>query len=227
MSTNLEQIVEINYETKLAAVESVFKSWSKWILTPLGKITVIKRIAVPKLNHFLGLPNSSVEIIKRLKNLCYDFLWKGGPDRIKRSVIVQGYEKGGLRMIDIENIIDALKISWIRREILEDKDVLKFITLYILLHKRSFCAVMISLKIIWIIYMRNPFWRDTYKALYTFTSSFQLLSWDDYLSTPVWFNSNIKVGRRSCFIRDWSEHGIFFITVVLDRRGNFLSLRGF
>ena len=227
MSTNLEQIVEINYETKLAAVESVFKSWSKRILTPLGKITVIKSIAVPKLNHlFLGLPNPSVEIIKRLKNLCYNFLWKGGPNRIKRSVIVQGYEKGGLRMIDIEKFIYALKISWIRREILEDKSCFKIhnslypLALKILLYGNDFIKNNLD-------HIRNPFWRDTYKAVYTFTSSYQPMSWNDYLSTPVWFISNIKVGRRSCFLRDWSEHGIFFVTDFLDRSGNFLSLREF
>ena len=109
-------------------------------------------------------------------------------------------------MIDIEKFIDALKISWIRREILEDKSCFKIHnSLYpfaqnLLLYGNDFIKNNLD-------HIRNPFWRDTYKALYTFTSSYQPMSWDDYLSTPVWFDSNIKVGRRSSFLRDWSEHG--------------------
>ena len=47
VSINLEQIVEINYEIKLAAVESVFKSWSKRILTPLEKKCCYKMYRCP------------------------------------------------------------------------------------------------------------------------------------------------------------------------------------
>ena len=109
-------------------------------------------------------------------------------------------------MIDIEKFIDGLKISWIRREILEDKSCFKIHnSLYpfaqnLLLYGNDFIKNNLD-------HIRNPFWRDIYKALYTFTSSYQPMSWDDYLSTPVWFDSNIKVGRRSSFLRDWSEHG--------------------
>ena len=46
-------------------------------------------------------------------------------NRIGFTELVQGYEKGGLRMTDIDKFIDALKISWIRREILEDNNCFK------------------------------------------------------------------------------------------------------
>lgn len=227
MSTRLEDIVGINYEAKLREVANVFKAWSKRILTPFGKITVIKSIALPKLNHlFLGLPNPSEEFFKRLQNMCFTFLWKGGPDRIKRSVIIQGKEFGGLRMIDIEKFNDALKVSWIRRTFKEGKNCFKIHDVFcpfaerILMFGSDFIKNNIEP-------IRNPFWKDTYKALHKFTVSYKPVNWNDVLCTPLWYNSNIKVGRRSCFIRQWSEHGIHFITDLMDRNGNFLSLREF
>ena len=39
-----------------------------------------------------------------------------------RQVVMQRYEKGGLRMVDINQFINALKISWIRRSLIEEKD---------------------------------------------------------------------------------------------------------
>ena len=57
------------------------------------------------------------------------FLWNSKPDKIKRSTLVKDYDKGGLRMIDIEKFIWSLKASWIKRFLQsENKSLLK--TLY-------------------------------------------------------------------------------------------------
>ncbi len=45
----------------------------------------------------------------------YDFLWNGKPDKISRKLIIQTYENGGLKMIDIKSFINTLKASWITR----------------------------------------------------------------------------------------------------------------
>ena len=52
-----------------------------------------------------------------LKRIFYNFLWNSGPDRIKRNVIIKNIQAGGLRMININYFIKALKISWLRRVI--------------------------------------------------------------------------------------------------------------
>ena len=96
LSTNLENVVRLNFDEKLSMLRSILTSWSKRILTPLGKLIVIKTLVIPKLNHlFIGLPNHSEDFIKTLQNMCFNFLWKNGPDKIKRAITTQGYEKGG------------------------------------------------------------------------------------------------------------------------------------
>lgn len=45
---------------------------------------------------------------------------KAGPDRIKRSTVVQTYKKGGMRMVDFEQFIYALKLILIRRSLMEN-----------------------------------------------------------------------------------------------------------
>ena len=100
--------------------EKTIKSWSKRKLTLLGKITVIKSLAMSKFVHlFMALPNPPGTLVKRLNQLFYSFLWNSGPDRIKRKFIVKDIAKGGLRMIHIDAFIAALKITWLRRYILQ------------------------------------------------------------------------------------------------------------
>ena len=73
---------------------------------------MIKSLALSKFTHlFLALPNPPGEMIKMLKRIFYNFLWNSGPDGIKRNVIIKNIQAGGLRMININYFIKALKIS--------------------------------------------------------------------------------------------------------------------
>ena len=99
-------------------VENIIKTWSKRKLTLPGKITIIKSLAPSKFVHlFMGLPNPPGILVKRLNKLFYTFLWNSGPDRIKRKYIIKDIEKGGLRMVHIDNFITALKVTWLRKMI--------------------------------------------------------------------------------------------------------------
>ena len=40
---------------------------------------------------------------------------KDKPEKIKREILIQDYEKGGVKMIDLEMFIISLKISWLKR----------------------------------------------------------------------------------------------------------------
>ena len=82
----------------------------------MGKNVVIKTLVLSKINHLLlSLPNPNLNIINNLQNMLYSYLLGGGPDKVKLVTVVQGYEQGGLRIIDINKFIVALKITWLRR----------------------------------------------------------------------------------------------------------------
>ena len=111
----MDDIVEVNYRKKIEEIKKRFSSWSKRILTTVGKITVIKSLALPKINHLIfSLPNPSIKIIKELQSTFYSYIWNNGPDKIKRSLIEQNYDRGGLRMVNVEKFILSLKLTWMR-----------------------------------------------------------------------------------------------------------------
>ena len=95
-------------------MENIVKKWNRRVLTPIGKITVLKSLLISKMNHlFFALPNPSEKLISKLNNVFYSFIWEGC-HKVK-SVITKDYVEGGLKMLNIEFYIKALKITWIRR----------------------------------------------------------------------------------------------------------------
>ena len=50
---NLREITEMKYLPKIEEMKKLFLNWSKRILTLIGKITVIKSLALSKINHLI------------------------------------------------------------------------------------------------------------------------------------------------------------------------------
>ncbi|XP_021356585.1 uncharacterized protein LOC110452408 [Mizuhopecten yessoensis] len=90
--------------------------WSKRNLTLLGKITVVKTLALPLITHLLySLPNPGKKWISEINTVFYRFIWGYKPDKIKRDTMILEYGEGGLKMIHIESFMKYLKIKWVKR----------------------------------------------------------------------------------------------------------------
>ena len=106
----------MNYLSKIEEMKKLFLNWSKRILTPSGKMTLIKCLALSKINQLiLSLPKPSEKIIKDIQTLFYNYVWNGGPDKTKRSAFIQNSDRGGFRIIDVDSFINFLKLTWLRR----------------------------------------------------------------------------------------------------------------
>ena len=53
-------------------------------------------------------------MVKRIDKLVYAFLWNGS-EKIKRKVMVNSREEGGLGVPDIESICNTAMIKWVYR----------------------------------------------------------------------------------------------------------------
>ena len=94
-STEIYNIWDFNYNEIIKKVKGVCKQWSKK-LTLMGRITIIKSLALAKFIHrLLALPNPPDNLLKNIEKIFYIFLWNGVPDRIKRSIIIKYFKAGG------------------------------------------------------------------------------------------------------------------------------------
>ena len=87
-------------------------------LTLLGKITVLKSFALPKLVYPLTiLPKPKEELLQVITNTMFKFIWNGKPSKIKKETLMRNIERGGVKMIDLRKFMYSLKASWIKRKV--------------------------------------------------------------------------------------------------------------
>ena len=113
-STLEENAFHINFSEKIERIKSILNSWSARRLTPLAKITIIKSLAVSQIVHVLSALPTHQGALKEINTLLYDFLWNGKGVKIKRTEMINDYDKGRLKMIDIQSFNKSLKMKWVQ-----------------------------------------------------------------------------------------------------------------
>ena len=89
---NLSEITDRNNGIQIPKVIALIQQWKRRFLTPIGRVTVIKTLLIPKLNHlFISIPNPKKKIISLLCKLMFEFLWNSKVDKVRRNVITQDY----------------------------------------------------------------------------------------------------------------------------------------
>ena len=225
---DLKAITELNYSSKIEEMKRLFSNWSKRILTPLGRITVIKSLALSKINHLiLSLPKPSEKVIQEIQTLFYDYLWNKGPDKIKRSLVIQNYENGGLKMIDLGSFICSLRLTWFRRMLTTpNKYFTNTLDRYpIILECLKYGSQFITERKMYNI--DNNFWKDIVTTFKTFIDLVKPTNFNELMSITLWGNKNIKVGGTSVFYKTWIDNGIMVIRDLTKTNGQLLSYEEF
>ena len=62
-----------------------------------------------------SIVNVPTDIPANVTSRLFKFLWKSKRDKIKRDAMYQEYDKGGLRMIDVDVMFKSLRLAWIPR----------------------------------------------------------------------------------------------------------------
>ena len=126
-SANTQESLQLNWNKLIEDIQNLLNSWKRRKLTLFGKITVLKTLAMSKCNYLLQCITVTNEIIAKIESLFFKFLWNDKPDKLKRKQLIQNYEKGGLRMIDIKTQLQTFQIKWVLRLISDNDTTWKII----------------------------------------------------------------------------------------------------
>ena len=221
---NLENMVDCNYRDKLSQIKNLINTWSKRNLTLIGRISVVKTLILPILNHLImTLPNPNDEMVKKIDNLIYSFIWNSPVHRVKKEVLQKSHIDGGLKMINLSAFILALKSTWIRKIFRQNCNWLNILFASSNLDQENFFNFGTGYINSQNINFSNKFWQDVFNAWEIITDKEKDNSWDFFLCNPIWFNKLVKIDNKSVFYSDWFKKGIVYINDVLDENGKFLS----
>ena len=219
-SLNVNSLYELNFIPKLNQIEQTTNCWKHRNLSLIGKVTVIKSLLLPQLLYLFSVLciNIPKTFFKKLDHLFYKFIWNGGNDRVKRNILCNDYDDGGLRMFDPLLFSQAQKLTWVKHLLdpnyssfwkhLEISVLEKFHPDWTILFRSdapncvlntiSNCQLIESLKL-WYLY-RNKIKEN--------------LGWSDFhLQDPIWWNKNVRLKTKKFFHYPvWDEKGIQHIS---------------
>ena len=75
-------------------------------------MTIIKSLLIPKYIYVCSILPAPKELLRELNKILFKFLWKG-VDKVTRASVINEYEEGGLRMVDLECMVKSLRLAWL------------------------------------------------------------------------------------------------------------------
>ena len=107
-------LLEKNFTERLDSIKKLIKIWSSRGLSIYGKVTLITSVLIPKFVYISSLLATPKEFVKELNQILFHFLWKG-PDKVTRVLVINEYDKGGLKVTDVDSMVMSLRLAWLKR----------------------------------------------------------------------------------------------------------------
>ena len=219
-SLNVNSLYDLNFVPKLRQIEQTLNCWKHRYLSLIGKVTVIKSLLLPQLLYRFSVLciNIPKTFFKKLNHLFYKFIWNGGNDRVKRDILCNDYDHGGLRMFDPLLFFQAQKSIWVKQ--LLDPNYSSF-------WKTIEMSILEDFHPDWTILFRsdppdcvlntipNCQLIDTIKLWYLYKNKImENLGWSDFhLQDPIWWNKKVRLKSKKFFFYPvWDEKGIRHIS---------------
>ena len=226
-STSDLKDIEANFFEKIEKNKKMFSNWSARRLTLLGRIAILKSLAVSQIVYVLSSVPTPQGVIKEINSLLYDFLWDGKSDKIKRTEMINSSSKGGLKMIDIQSFNQSLKMKWVKGY-LDDDNQAKwkfFVNHYLERHGGNLVfSSNLKRQDVPLLNLTDPFLAEIVEYWSTLNYRDENL---DFFSTEIWHNSLIRIKNRPFFYKSWFNTGVKEIRDLLDAEQNVISYNTF
>ena len=195
---------QLNFDVTLQKLLTKLDLWKARNLTLFGKVLIIKSVGLSQIVYAASNVNVPNEIIYTIKNKLFGFLWNNKKDKIKRESIYQDYDKGEIRMTDVDIMIKALRLAWIPRLLNPNSLNWKSIPDYFF---KKLGGLNFLLRCNYDTKYLDPKLPSFYKDILTF-----------------FLNLNLNLNP---IIREWFSKGIICIKDLLNESGKLLSFQEF
>ena len=143
-------------------------------------------------------------------------------DKIKRTVLCQDLEKGGLRMTDVDLMLKALRLAWIPRILNAGvKNWCSVPNHYF--RKQGGVNFLLKCNYDKKFFPQLP---TFYKNILKFFQELKVLYGYDQASDLVLYNNKeIRVDQKTVYLNNWMKKGVLSIKVLLKEDGRFFHSR--
>ena len=230
-STKAEEAWKQNFQEKIEKIRKLTENWSFRRLSLLGKVTVIKNLLASQLVYILTPLPTCHMAIKEINDLLCKFLWDGKGDKIKRTVVINDYQEGGIKMLDIKSFNSALKATWIPKYLdVNNKGKWKIVFKYWLsrIQKENIFTYNLSRKDAQAINVDDNFLQELIEIWAEVNFQGKLRSLKEFEEQTLWHNSLIRIENMPVFYNQWFNKDIYKVSHLLEEKNDrFLSHKDF
>ena len=218
-----------NVGKKIENLNAKLGTWRSRQLSVFGRCLIVKSLGISQIVHSAAVLDIHKDYIVKIQSSIFKFIWKEKQDKIKREVLYQDYERGGLRVTHVETLCKALRLAWIQRFLKSDSWELenwkvipcsffkKYGGLYFLLHC-NFDAK----------FLKSTEMPSFYKQILSFFLELKSIYDTNGDQELILFNNKeIQIGGKTVFYQDWFDQGVYSICDILDSDGMYLNFADF
>jgi hypothetical protein len=104
-----------NFKPKIEKLEKLLNLWKLRDLSLIGKATIVNNLALAPFLYMGNIIHIPHNVYVEVKRLITSFIWNNKPSKIKYNVLINHFEEGGIKLMDLHTKIKSLKIFWINR----------------------------------------------------------------------------------------------------------------
>ena len=150
-------------------------------------------------------------IAVRVKNVLPSIIHHNQTGYLTRLSAINNFEGGGIKMIDIESMVKALRLAWLKRIFIDNESTWKTYLLYLL---KDFWGSLIfecnyTMKDLSII---SIFYRELLQWWSEFRDHF---SDEKYWLSIIWNHKDIRINGKPVFYKTYYNSGIYTVSDLL------------
>ena len=223
--------IKQNWEGRIEKIKNIIKSWMKRKLTIIGKIQVVKTFLLSQFIYVLQSISLREDILNEINTLLFRFIWKKDSinkkawERVKRKVICNTKEKGGLEMVNIHDFQTSFLIDWACRLIQDEFEEWKIIPFTFFKPVGGLSIFKSKIKfeeIKGVDNIQSSFWKSVLRAWIENNQP----DYDIKPSDTINNNEQIKVQNSVLFIENTIKNNILFIEDVYNN-GQFIEFQAY
>jgi len=212
-----------NFDNKMQKIKNSLNIWKKRDLTIYGKTLIIKTFALSQILHISTVLHVPDEIVKAIKTMVFTFLWQGKTHKVKQNVVIQDYQFGGCKMLDIDETLKVQKLKWIKwyfqREELHWKKTMREIigaeNLDIFLKSNFEIPKRVKQNIFYYELLKT--WRNMKYR--------HILTKEDVLNQYLWYNSKIRIQNKTVYNASFIKRNFIQIKDIVKHDRQFKSIQ--
>lgn len=207
-------------------LEKTQKRFNLWLLRDLslrGRTLITIAEGISRLTYAALSLHINSKTIQCIDQMLFNFLWKNKTHYIKKSVVINTYENGGLNFLDFASLNNTFKINWIKQFLKKPNSIWNCISNYIFSKIGGLKFLLVCNYNIEKIPIR--------------LSSFHkqvLLAWSmiyKHNFSPhrysIWNNKDILYKNRSIFFGEWFNSNIIWVRQLFNSNGVLFSYEEF